>query len=363
MSASTALTTLTGALANALKIEGAGPAELLETLKLTVFKGDGNRAPTDAQLTALLVIAQQYRLNPWTKEIYAFPDKGGIVPVVGVDGWLRIINEHPQFDGMEFADGPLATDGPGKGLPEWIECVMFRKDRSHPIKVREYMAECRRANTGPWQSHPRRMLRHKATIQCARVAFGFAGIYDDDEAARIIESGTGPTPAPGPVVGETGAPPAPTQPPKPAIAPEYWDKNSPKWLGNIKSGTRSAKQYIEWLEQGYTVTPEQRKALQDAEPNAATDVEPKEHPAGTPAPQPEQQEGSGDDMPAAAPPPSDEVVHTYASVAHAISHAKTLDAVAEARDLIRHVPDVDTHRAELTKMADRAEADLKKAAK
>ncbi|MGC6598113.1 recombinase RecT, partial [Escherichia coli] len=39
----------------------------------------------------------------WTKEIYAFPDKqNGIVPVVGVDGWSRIINENQQFDGMDF---------------------------------------------------------------------------------------------------------------------------------------------------------------------------------------------------------------------------------------------------------------------
>jgi hypothetical protein len=29
------------------------------------------------------------------------------------------------------------------------------------------------------------MLRHKAMIQAARIAFGFAGIYDEDEAARI----------------------------------------------------------------------------------------------------------------------------------------------------------------------------------
>jgi len=31
------------------------------------------------------------------------------------------------------------------------------------------------------------MLRHKAMIQCARLAFGFAGIYDQDEAERIAE--------------------------------------------------------------------------------------------------------------------------------------------------------------------------------
>ena len=42
---------------------------------------------------------------------------------------------------------------------------------------------------GPWQSHPSRFLRHKATIQCARLAFGFVGIHDQDEAERIAESG------------------------------------------------------------------------------------------------------------------------------------------------------------------------------
>jgi hypothetical protein len=32
------------------------------------------------------------------------------------------------------------------------------------------------------------MLRHKAYIQGARIAFGLSGIYDEDEAARIIEA-------------------------------------------------------------------------------------------------------------------------------------------------------------------------------
>jgi hypothetical protein len=29
------------------------------------------------------------------------------------------------------------------------------------------------------------MLRHKALVQCARVAFGLAGLYDPDEALRV----------------------------------------------------------------------------------------------------------------------------------------------------------------------------------
>lgn len=159
-------------------------ADVLQTLKQTCFQGQ----VSDAQMTALLVVADQYSLNPFTKEIYAFPDKrGGIVPVVGIDGWSRIINEHPMFDGVEFNMGRDEENG------AWMECVLFRKDRSHPIRIREYMVEVAR-QTDPWRTHPRRMLRHKSLIQCARIAFGFVGIYDEDEAARILEKDITPRP-------------------------------------------------------------------------------------------------------------------------------------------------------------------------
>lgn len=146
--------------------------DLVSVLKATAFKGQ----VSDAQMSALLIVANQYGLNPWTKEIYAFPDKNnGIVPVVGVDGWSRIINTHPQFDGMDFEQDD-----------ESCTCIIYRKDRAHPVKTTEYMSECKRG-TGPWQSHPKRMLRHKAMIQCARLAFGYVGIFDQDEAERIVD--------------------------------------------------------------------------------------------------------------------------------------------------------------------------------
>ena len=143
---STALQTLTGKLASRLEMGNNG-SELIETLKATAFKGPA----TDAQLTALLVVAQQYGLNPFTKEIYAFPDRqNGIVPVVGVDGWSRILNENPQFDGLDFDQ----TD-------DTCTCTIYRKDRSHPIRVTEYLPE-RKRDAGPWKPHPKRTLRHKA---------------------------------------------------------------------------------------------------------------------------------------------------------------------------------------------------------
>ena len=78
-------------LATSLGIAG-DPAELVQTLKATAFKGPAS----EQQLVALLFVASQYSLNPFTRELYAFPDRNnGIVPVVGVDGWSRIINSHP----------------------------------------------------------------------------------------------------------------------------------------------------------------------------------------------------------------------------------------------------------------------------
>jgi phage recombination protein Bet len=161
---------------------GVDAGKVFPILKATCFKADKDgRAASDAEVAALMIVAREHGLNPFLKEIYAFPDKkGGIVPVVGVDGWIRIINSHPEFNGMAFEYEKT------EGTPAWIECHIYRKDRTHPIKVREFLSECKR-DTQPWKSHPSRMLRHKTLIQCARVAFGFAGIFDDDEAERIIE--------------------------------------------------------------------------------------------------------------------------------------------------------------------------------
>ncbi len=149
------------------------PNKLLETLKNTVFKG-----ATNDELLALVVVSNEYGLNPLTKEIYAFPAKGGgIVPVVSIDGWLRMMNDHPQFDGLDYE---WQHDG-----EKLVACtaVIFRKDRSKPVRVTEYLAECKRG-TDPWKME-HRMLRHKATIQGARVAFGFSGISDEDEAVNV----------------------------------------------------------------------------------------------------------------------------------------------------------------------------------
>lgn len=146
-----------------------------QTLRATVVPAKCTRE----ELAAFLIVANEYELNPITKEIFAFPKQGGgIQPIVSVDGWCNLVNSHPQCDGFEFDD---ALDEAGNLTS--ITCRLYRKDRSRPTTATEYMSECKR-DTSTWKQWPRRMLRHKALIQAARYAFGFAGIADPDEAER-----------------------------------------------------------------------------------------------------------------------------------------------------------------------------------
>ena len=298
---SNALTTLTRTLAT--KLDMGDGADLIGTLKATAFKGQ----VSDAQMTALLVVANQYALNPWTKEIYAFPDKNnGIVPVVGVDGWSRIINSHPQFDGIEFEQND-----------ESCTCIIYRKDRNRPIKVTEWMAECRRSGMGPWQSHPRRMLRHKAMIQCARLAFGYGGIYDQDEAERIVEASP---------VKHMGSVEQAEPAELPTYSAEQFAKNLPAWRSAIAAGKATADAVIAKASTKGTLTQEQVDAIR----------------APLNAPAPQQQEPVTDVQPKGAPEAISEQ-----EVGNRLHDAASLDVLYEVADLIGEVADPEA-RARLT---------------
>ena len=125
------------------------PLKMLDTLKATVFKN-----ASAEELLALTVVANEYDLNPFLKEIYAFPAKGGgICPVVSVDGWNKMLVRDPRFDGIEFEISEDSGD--------LISCTatVHVKGRSKPVKITEYFSECYR-ETEPWKKMPRRMLRN-----------------------------------------------------------------------------------------------------------------------------------------------------------------------------------------------------------
>ncbi|WP_375616983.1 recombinase RecT, partial [Bartonella sp. AP58NXGY] len=133
-----------------------------DQFRKTIIKTCINHNFSDEEFAAFISVANTYGLNPLTKEIYALPKKGGgIIPVVSIDGWIKIIKSNPQFDGMTFQD---QLDKDGNIIA--IKCAIRLKGIKDPIEVTEYLNECKQ-KSDTWQKYPARMLRHKATIQCA----------------------------------------------------------------------------------------------------------------------------------------------------------------------------------------------------
>jgi len=155
---------------------------------------DPQKNPWDQNdFRAFVVIANEYELNPFTKEIYAYAKRGGgIQNIVGIDGWCKILNRQDAFDGIEFE---YEEDETGKLIS--VTSVIYRKDRARPVRTPEYFDECFRP-TEPWKTMPRRMLRHKALMQGARYAFGISGVMDEEEGRTAAEAATeipsGPSP-------------------------------------------------------------------------------------------------------------------------------------------------------------------------
>lgn len=251
---------------------GVNERGLMTTLKNTAFKVKNGEA-TNEQMMALMVVADQHNLNPFTREIFAFPDKqNGIVPVVSVDGWSRIINSHPEFDGVDFrySDETVQPDdtrfkGMRHAANEWVECRIYRKDREHPTVVREYLDEVYRPPfegtgsngpytiEGPWQTHTRRMHRHKVLIQCARVAFSFGGIYDEDEAERILEARR---------VDDGSYDASPTgRPQRKTLDEPTFQDYLDNWRDTVEAGDADPEKLVAMLGTKYALTDEQRAEI------------------------------------------------------------------------------------------------------
>lgn len=155
--------------------------DLAEAMKSHVSRAC--KGATDAEVAAFCAVCRAMGLNPILGEVHAMRDKSGTLRAVpAIDGWVKVIRTQPDFRGIEFAE---ARDEDGSLVA--ITCTIHVEGWRTPCVVTEYLSECRR-RTDPWQSMPTRMLRHRALIQCARVAFGLG--LSDAEDVRADEPAT-----------------------------------------------------------------------------------------------------------------------------------------------------------------------------
>jgi hypothetical protein len=125
--------------------------------------------PHDAQIR-LLHLMNKYQLDPWCEELVCYRNEAQEINIlITIDGWYKIINQQGSFSGLSLREATTFTEG----IPDWIECCIYRHDRILPIVVKEYLVELQTTQEN-WQKMPRRMLRHRAIQQCIRLAFGIS---------------------------------------------------------------------------------------------------------------------------------------------------------------------------------------------
>lgn len=161
---------------------GVTPDEVAEVLRGMIISGKGQHGAiaTNAEMTVVSSIFAKYDLNPFIREGHAFISGGKLQVMIGFDGFVKIMNRQPDFDGVEFEDN-FGSNGELISVTTKIHV----KGRSFPTCVTEYMDECYQPTSPAWKKYKKRMLRNKSLGQCVRVAFGVADLLDDDEASRI----------------------------------------------------------------------------------------------------------------------------------------------------------------------------------
>lgn len=164
---------------------GVDTNKLLRCLTTQVFKQTDGGTLSNEELMVLLLVCENFGLNPFNREIFAFRGRGGdIVPIVSLDGWCKIVRSQKDFNGMSFrfSESTVKLNGSVGELPEYVECSIRLKGVDASVTIQEYMVECFNDRSNVWKKWPRRMLRSRAFIQCARLAFSLTGLYDEGDA-------------------------------------------------------------------------------------------------------------------------------------------------------------------------------------
>ena len=150
-----------------LVIEGDLPVLSKETIKKYFCKD-----ATDQDLIMALKFCEQYKLNPWKKEIYFIKiGQEPLAPVISYEMILAKASTFPQYDGYETI---IEGNETAKNLE--ITCLVYRKDRRMPFKFvaryAEFVMTTREGTPNKfWAKRPKFMLEKVAIAHAHKRAF------------------------------------------------------------------------------------------------------------------------------------------------------------------------------------------------
>lgn len=165
--------------------------QTIETLINTVAKG-----ATVSEFRMFAEMCKATGLNPYKKEIWCIITGEGqsrkVQMMVGINGFVAIANDQPEYDGMEVIEGDLIEIEAGKNkilVPSFVTAKVYRKDRKFPsvftAKWSEYSQSLvsKYGNLTVWGQKPGVMLAKCAKSMALREAFPqrLNGLHTEEE--------------------------------------------------------------------------------------------------------------------------------------------------------------------------------------
>ena len=148
---------------------------------------------SDDELKMFLSIATTYGLDPFLREIWCVDMNGRNVITTGRDGYLKIANRNPNFDGMVsdvvHAGDRFMKEGDNikhvytvsnRGPIVGAYALVYRKDRAHSSY---FFAPFSEYNKGfnAWKQYPSAMIQKVAESMALKRAFSISGLVTEEE--------------------------------------------------------------------------------------------------------------------------------------------------------------------------------------
>lgn len=169
-------------------------AKKLESKRQTIKNTVAKKA-TDDELDMFMHLAKEYNLDPFQGEIYfwKFGKKDPTI-MTSRDGYLKIANQHPAFDGMDSGviypgdDFKKTADGVEHSLdisnmgkqPIGAYAVVYRSDREVPTRVIIPFKDYNKDNK-VWNNYPSAMIQKCAESMALKRAFSVSGLVSKEE--------------------------------------------------------------------------------------------------------------------------------------------------------------------------------------
>jgi len=173
---------------------------------------------TNAEMMVGMALVARYDLDPFAREIYVTRNKGKIMIVLGVDGWIRVLDRTDHYDGFRQS---IDRDEGGRVVS--VTTTIYSTKRTVPTEYVALASEY--AKVGGFVSNvmPVHMLRIFSLRHACRLFTPVSGAMTQEEASYMAadpEAGSQPQTLDD-LADKLAAPPLPKipSPPPPPLPP------------------------------------------------------------------------------------------------------------------------------------------------